>query len=323
LGWLGELALAPKDGADPALRAHVLASARHTLAALIAAVVVFGILGIGGFLGLLAFLAFAISGRIRSKLCPSTNHGGIYAEAFALYMLLFFSMSFGASVLVEKQKLESAKMLLTGTVMLLSLSALLWPVLRGIPWRTVREDIGWIRGRRKGLELAAGIGGYAMSVPLLAVGVVLVLLLMLAMSQLAFQTGPGTGDGFRPSNLPAHPIIQLLADSSWWQRVQVWVLASIVAPIVEETMFRGVLYRHLRDGSQWIGTLPSILISGTIVSFIFAVIHPQGIIAVPALMALAYGFTILREWRGSVIPCMVAHGMNNGIVTIIAMAALS
>jgi len=53
------------------------------------------------------------------------------------------------------------------------------------------------------------------------------------------------------------------------------------------------------------------------------VIHPQGFIAVPALMALAYGFTILREWRGSIIPCMVAHGLNNGIVTIVAILALS
>jgi membrane protease YdiL (CAAX protease family) len=125
------------------------------------------------------------------------------------------------------------------------------------------------------------------------------------------------------SDLPSHPVVQILVSPSWWQRIQVLLIASVAAPIVEETMFRGVLYRHLRDASRRLGTVLSILLSGTLVSFVFAVIHPQGIIAVPALMALAYGFTIIREWRGSVIPCMVAHGLNNGIVTIFAMFMLS
>ena len=34
----------------------------------------------------------------------------------------------------------------------------------------------------------------------------------------------------------------------------------------------------------------------------------------PALMALACGFTLMREWRGTVVPSMIIHGISNGLV---------
>jgi membrane protease YdiL (CAAX protease family) len=51
-----------------------------------------------------------------------------------------------------------------------------------------------------------------------------------------------------------------------------------------------------------------------LVSFVFAAIHPQGWVAIPALMSIAVGMNLLREWRGSLIPSMVVHGLSNGIV---------
>jgi membrane protease YdiL (CAAX protease family) len=87
-------------------------------------------------------------------------------------------------------------------------------------------------------------------------------------------------------------------------------------------MFRGVLYRHLRDGSRWLGTAASVIFSGTVNAFIFAAIHPQGWIAIPALMSLAYAFIIMREWRGTLIPCMVIHGLSNGIVMTLVILVL-
>jgi membrane protease YdiL (CAAX protease family) len=87
-------------------------------------------------------------------------------------------------------------------------------------------------------------------------------------------------------------------------------------------MFRGVLYRQLREASCRLGPTLSVIVSGTLVSFVFAVIHPQGLLAVPVLMALAYGFTIAREWRGTLLPAMVAHGINNGLVTLFAIVVL-
>ena len=70
------------------------------------------------------------------------------------------------------------------------------------------------------------------------------------------------------------------------------------------------------------GAVVSVLVSGFVVSLIFAVIHPQALVAVPALMALAFGFTLAREWRGSVVPGMVAHGLSNGAVMMFMIYAL-
>ena len=56
------------------------------------------------------------------------------------------------------------------------------------------------------------------------------------------------------------------------------------------------------------------LCTATLVSFVFAVIHPQGLEAVPPLMALAFTFCLVREWRGSLVPSMIAHGINNTVV---------
>ena len=87
-------------------------------------------------------------------------------------------------------------------------------------------------------------------------------------------------------------------------------------------MFRGVLYRHLREATRRWRLALSLLASGLVNSFLFAVVHPQGLIAVPVLMGLALGFTLAREWRGTLVPSMVAHGLNNGLVTLLLMLAL-
>jgi membrane protease YdiL (CAAX protease family) len=54
-----------------------------------------------------------------------------------------------------------------------------------------------------------------------------------------------------------------------------------------------------------------------VVSFLFAVIHPQGFLAVPPLMSLALAFTLMREWRGTLLPPMIAHGINNAVATLL------
>jgi len=62
--------------------------------------------------------------------------------------------------------------------------------------------------------------------------------------------------------------------------------------------------------SAWLRWLPGVLLS----AFVFAVIHPQGWAGVPAIMALAGSFSVLRLWRQSLIAPMTAHALNNGIM---------
>ena len=111
--------------------------------------------------------------------------------------------------------------------------------------------------------------------------------------------------------------------SGWWGWIQVVFLASVVAPIMEETMFRGVLYRHMREATGRVGRWWSVILSALVVSFVFAALHPQGVLAIPLLMALAFGFTAAREWRGSLIPSMTVHALHNGVLMVMLILAAS
>jgi membrane protease YdiL (CAAX protease family) len=117
-----------------------------------------------------------------------------------------------------------------------------------------------------------------------------------------------------PADTPSHPMVQQLFEGNVATYVQLLLLGSVAAPIVEETMFRGVLYRHLRDATGRWRIVWSVLFAMLVNSFIFAVIHPQGLLAVPALMGLAFNFTLMREWRGTLIPSIIMHGIQNGLV---------
>ena len=47
--------------------------------------------------------------------------------------------------------------------------------------------------------------------------------------------------------------------------------------------------------------IPSVAFAALVNSLIFAAIHPQGIIGIPLLTTLAVGFSLTRQWRGSLL----------------------
>jgi membrane protease YdiL (CAAX protease family) len=315
LGWFGELALAPAQGPDGAARDAVLSPAYRTLFAFFALAVLIAGLGFVGFLGLLVLVVLWWLGLVRGRLGGPTPGAGIYAETFALWMVLYIALNIGVQLL----RLPRGSLLLTGLVDLLSLLVLVWPVVRGIPWRQVRQDVGLTAGSQPALEPAVGVFCYSLAIPLLAVGLAIVL--GLVELQKASPAGPPEENFSSGTDVPAHPFAEYVAASGWWDKAVLLLLASVIAPIVEETMFRGVLHRHLRDATHRLGGTGSALLSATVIGFLFAAIHPQGLTAVPALMAIAYALTLAREWRGTLVPGMVTHGLNNGLVMTFALLA--
>jgi membrane protease YdiL (CAAX protease family) len=316
LGWFGQLALASAGDPESPDRQATLRAARQTFIVILGGTALFALACLAGLMGLLVFVSLLFAGQLPGGLRVPSGHGGVYAETFALYLLLFLGLSLGAAWLSAGRD----SLLLSGVVVLLSLAALAWPVLRGISWTEVRRDIGLVKGRRPALEPVIGVGCYAMALPMLVVGLIATLLLMTHQTNLSAGSNPA--HDFAPSPSPTHPIIGYLVQPGWRLRLEVFFVACIVAPIVEETMFRGVLYRHLRDASVRLGSVMSVIVSATIVSFLFASIHPQGLLAIPALMALAYGLTLAREWRVTLVPGMVAHGINNGLLLLFLSLAL-
>jgi membrane protease YdiL (CAAX protease family) len=311
LGWFGVLAAAPPGTPDAAARAAAIRPALRTAAVLLAAVTLGLLTAALGLVALGLAVALSVTGGLRLRLQPGSPYGGVYAETFAAWLVLFLALSYGASAVDAGR----SRLLLAGLAMLASLAALVWPVARGVPWRAVRYDVGLGAGRRPLVELAAGIGTYVAAVPMLLGGLVLALVLAALARRL------GVSDSLLPEESPGHPLVAYVIHSGWWGRAQALLVAGVVAPLVEETMFRGVLYRHLRESTAGLGRAAGVVASALAVSFVFAVIHPQGWLGVPPLMGLAFAFCLAREWRGTLLPAMVAHAIQNVAVTSILILA--
>ncbi|MGF1581644.1 MAG: lysostaphin resistance A-like protein [Gemmataceae bacterium] len=338
LGWAGELALVPERTEPPSgpeaaagglgrvvaetmtpneqARKDVLRPATYTFLMFAGTVTGIVLLVLLGMVGVLVFVAFLATKLIKMQLTFTRGHAGVYAETFAVWLLLV-----GGGI-AARHFVQSVPSLAFGAVATLgSLVALGWPVLRGVPWSQVRQDIGLHFGKNPFLEGLIGIIGYPLLLPLVCVGFVVMNLFLLAGDAIRIPVAQFNGHG--PGLEGAHPIVGEVASSAnFWDYALIFFLASVVAPLVEEIMFRGVLYRHLRELSDWWGRVLSVVASALCVSFVFAIVHPQALVAVPLLMSLAFGFAVMREWRGSLFPAMVAHGLNNALVLTLLIVAL-
>jgi membrane protease YdiL (CAAX protease family) len=170
------------------------------------------------------------------------------------------------------------------------LLAALWPLCRGETFARLRRGLGWHAGRGIFREIGSGILGYLAGLPIVALGLVATIALIMIF-------------GFQPS----HPIQEQARDSGIVNVILLFLLASVWAPLVEETMFRGAMYHAMR---RWMAPV----LSALIVAFLFAAIHPQGISTIPVLMSLAFVFAMIREWRGSLLGPMIAHALHNSIL---------
>jgi hypothetical protein len=118
-------------------------------------------------------------------------------------------------------------------------------------------------------------------------------------------------------------VVDLLGGAGALEIVMLFALASVAAPIVEEIAFRGLLYGHLRGVVEPRIRMVSVLVAALASSVVFAIIHPQGVLFVPALGGLAVGFCLFRELRGSLIAPMVAHGVSNAVTLTIGLTIMS
>ncbi|HXZ99711.1 MAG TPA: type II CAAX endopeptidase family protein [Candidatus Binatia bacterium] len=85
---------------------------------------------------------------------------------------------------------------------------------------------------------------------------------------------------------------------------------SVVAPIVEETFFRGFVYGWMR---RQLNVPAASVLSG----IFFALLHFQPIIVLP-LAVLGVGLALLYEYSGSLLPGMIVHALFN-LVEIVSI----
>ncbi|MGE5531886.1 MAG: type II CAAX prenyl endopeptidase Rce1 family protein [Bacteroidota bacterium] len=133
--------------------------------------------------------------------------------------------------------------------------------------------------------IAEGIGGY---------GILLFVLSVAGLGRTAMATLSQTGESF-VMNLHTLPA-----------KVLLFVLICVVAPIVEELIFRGFVYAGLRRRMTFGGAVLSS-------ALLFALMHNNAGALIPIGM-IGIVLAVLYERNRSVIPCIICHALNNTLV---------
>lgn len=114
-----------------------------------------------------------------------------------------------------------------------------------------------------------------------------------------------------------NPQLETLAPAgfAWSSFIAAMLMTAVIAPILEELIFRGFLYRYLRErmpvqAAMWVSAL------------IFASLHmiPE---LIPALVMVGYLLAYAYERSQTVIAPIIAHGVFNAVMTAITFGFLA
>jgi membrane protease YdiL (CAAX protease family) len=112
-----------------------------------------------------------------------------------------------------------------------------------------------------------------------------------------------------------NPQIAALSDPrgfSWLNFWAVFTVGAIIAPIVEEVVFRGLLYQWLRTHT---GVVVAVLLSATI----FSAAHVIPLL-LPALFVVGIILALVFEWSQSLWVTIALHMLQNGLAIIAIFA---
>ncbi len=97
------------------------------------------------------------------------------------------------------------------------------------------------------------------------------------------------------------------------EKLAMAAVATLVAPVCEELVFRGFLWSAIRRfAPAWLTLLAT--------SLLFAIFHLEPVQGLPALLlGLTAGWL---RWHGrSIWPAVVVHGANNAIVSVLLVTS--
>ena len=107
--------------------------------------------------------------------------------------------------------------------------------------------------------------------------------------------------------------LDLLIESSIYARFATAFMATATAPLVEEVIYRGVLYRALEKAA-------GIAVAVPIVSLLFAGVHVwqyrNNIAVIIVITVLSIVLTVSRAVTGKMLPAFIIHLAFNGIQSI-------
>lgn len=317
--WFARLALTQSlDKSDPA-RQEVIGGGGALMVFTLLLGLAFVLAFITGLALLIYFLVRILSRKVTWRMDAPAPGGSVYLETAAVFVLMFVVFKLGMELLLAPpppspgtpvQPLSGPQMALRISAQWLLLLPLLWPLVRGVSFSEMRRAIGLHGGRGVVREMGAGIVAYFAGIPILIGTVLATFILMIIWEAIKSAMGQP------PSAPPENPIIDVIGGSDPWVVVSFVVLATMWAPIVEETIFRGCLYRHCRSR---VGPI----IAGIVTAIVFGGMHGYAGPLLLPVTSLGFVFAMMREWRGSLVAPMTAHFLHNATVTGILLVFLS
>ena len=238
---------------------------------------------------------------------------GDLANLFCLYLALMTGLGFAVSqapgdvlrrivlALPYEQQLTATILLefvFTGLCGVVTFAAMFWLAKRR--GADLSREIGLNLGGRSLLRtLAFGFLGWAISLPI-----------SLVVSLLGRSLLHGAPE-------PANPVIPMIMTApTGWPTLLIYILAAFVAPLFEETMFRGLFFNAAR---LRLGTVGGILLTGAA----FGLAHPVGIAEQIVLGTLGAVLAWMAYTKKSLMPGMVAHFFQNTLAFGQVVLALS
>ncbi len=204
----------------------------------------------------------------------------IYGQAMFLGMLL------GRLKIFREPDSQALFMLITGGAIYVVMVALIARLLRqkNLTWR---KAFGLQTGHWSGILAAVGASLVAMIAPLIVAGYA---------TTHFFQ--------FCGWKIEPQPIIEIISKlHNPWLLGGMVALAVVGAPIVEELFFRGILYPCFK---KRVGRTHALWMT----SAIFAEFHFHLPSLLP-LFVLGAIFTLLYEWKGNLLACILCHSAFN------------
>lgn len=120
---------------------------------------------------------------------------------------------------------------------------------------------------------------------------------------------------------PQTPLGDVLETTQSFSLVLVFLfLAVVIAPLVEEIVFRGYFFHIIKE---WLGGKKAV----TIISLTFAFLHVGQYwgdwLAITAVMLLSFTLTVLRARTGTTVASIITHYVYNGSVTILPILIIA